>query len=264
MISCQFFYKSKALFVLRNIFCGVFFLSLYLFQGGSLLSKEVMDTTESVEEVNLKILQFLNDFSENSVKSVDKTDGFNYRYKPYFWSPYRFDVYIAKFSKKANDTIVRVEAPRSGEAKIYRSVIEQTLLPEKQWDSPPIPIQYKKHYVYQPVNWISPSLGVLYSGYDSHFYLKEEMIMKSVIYLAIDLVIVGSFALLAQNTKKTKSIQDRLLLQPGENNLNLMTGSYAGPMFAVLAIPRIFRSVDGYYETATQNRFAELGYTIRF
>jgi hypothetical protein len=231
---------------------------------GNLFPKEVVEISEPVEDVNFKVLEFLNTFTDNSVKSIEKTDGFNYHYRPYFWSPYRFQIYVGRYSKKTNDSLIRIEAPRSGEAKVYRSILEQTFLPNKVWDSPPIPIYKKQHFIYQPVNLLSPSLGILYSGYSSPFYLKDEMILKAVLYFFIDLAIVGTFAIIAENTKKTKSVQDRLLLQPGQNNLNLLTGKYAGPMFAILAIPRLIRSIDGYYEIATQNRFVELGYTFRF
>lgn len=229
-----------------------------------LFAKEIVNVPQQLEDVNLKTLEFLNHFTENKIKAVEKTLGFSYRYKPFFWSAYRFDIYIGKFSKKNEDTLIRVETPRSGESKVYRSILEQYITPEKKWDSPEIPIHYKQHYFYQPINLISPTLGIIYSGYKSPFYLQDEMVLKSMIYTLWDIGIISLFAIIAENTKKTKSLKDRILLQPGENNLNLLTGKYASPMFLVLAIPRVIRAVDGYYEIATQNRFAELGYTYRF
>lgn len=237
---------------------------LFILFTTTLLSKEVINVPEQVEEVNLKTLEFLNHLTENKTKPVEKTLGFSYRYKPFFWSPYRFDVYVGKFSKKSEDSLIRIETPRSGESKVYRSVIEQYIIPEKKWDSPEIPIHSKYHFLYQPLNFISPTLGIIYSGYNSPFYLQDEMILKSVLYTLWDIGIISVLAIIAENTKKSKSLQDRLLLQPSENNLNLLTGKYAMPMFLVLSIPRVIRAVDGYYEIATQNRFAELGYTFRF
>lgn len=240
------------------------FLLLFLFLTPFLYAKEVINIPEQVEEVNLKTLEFLNHFTEQRTKPVENTLGFNYRYKPFFWSPYRFDIYVGKFSKKNNDSLIRIETPRSGESKVYRSVLEQYLTPEKKWDSPEIPIQDKYHSIYQPLNLISPTLGIVYVGYNSPFYLQDEMVLKSIMYTLWDIGIVSIFAIIAENTKKSKSLQDRLLLRPSENNLNLLTGKYAAPMFLVLSIPRIVRAVDGYYEIATQNRFVELGYTFKY
>ncbi len=241
----------------------IFFI-LILFLTPFLYGKEVINIPEQVEEVNLKTLEFLNHLTEHKIKTVENTLGFSYRYKPFFWSPYRFDIYVGKFSKKNNDTLIRIETPRSGESKVYRSILEQYLTPNKKWNSPEIPIQNKYHFIYQPVNLISPTLGILYVGYKSPFYLYDEMVLKSVIYTLWDIGIISVFAIIAENTKKSKSLQDRLLFRPSENNLNLLTGKYAFPMFLILSIPRMVRAIDGYYEIATQNRFVELGYTFKY
>ena len=40
--------------------------------------------------------------------------------------------------------------------------------------------------------------------------------------------------------------------------------SHGGLVLAALIIPRIYRSVEGFHDTAAQNRIAELSYTYRF
>jgi hypothetical protein len=241
------------------------FIYLFLFIIGlPVYTSEIIESSEPIEDLNLTVVQLLNQITDDSIKPIDKTRGFNYRYKPYFLSPFRFDVYIGKFSKKNSDSIVRIESPRRGEARVYRDVIEQTLTPDKPWLVPATPIETKSHAVFQISNFVSPSLGIIYSGYKSPFYDRDEMITKSVLYLLIDLAIVSAVAFYAQNTKKSKSLDDKLLLKPGPNDLDLVNGRNAGILFGLLAIPRIVRAIDGSYEIATQNRFAELGYSIHF
>lgn len=229
-----------------------------------LQASEIVESSEPIEDLNLTIVQLLNNITDDSIKPIDKTSGFNYRYKPVFLSPFRFDVYVGKFSKKNSDSIVRIESPRKGEARVYRDIIEQALFPDKVWAIPPTPIQSKSHLAFQATNFISPSLGIIYSGYKSPFYDRDEMITKSALYLLIDLAIVSVVAIYAQNTKRTKSNEDKLLLKPGPDDLDLINGRNAGILFGLLTIPRIVRAIDGTYEIATQNRIAELGYSVHF
>ncbi|MCB1177982.1 MAG: hypothetical protein KDK36_10420 [Leptospiraceae bacterium] len=240
----------------------ILILQLILFK--EIIGSEIVESDEPIEDLNLRIVELLNNITSNSVQQESKTSGFNYRYKPYFFSPFRFDVYIGKFSKKSEESIVRVEAPRRGEARVLRDIIEQTITPDKPWIAPAVPVQSKSHIAYQATNLISPSLGIIYSGYKSPFYDKGEMIMKSALYLLIDLAIVGAVAIYAQNTKSSKSTEDKLLLKPGPNDLDLIRGKNAGLLIGLLMIPRAYRAIDGAYEIGTQNRIAELGYTIHF
>ena len=43
-----------------------------------------------------------------------------------------------------------------------------------------------------------------------------------------------------------------------------LESNHAGIVIAALAIPRIYRSVEAFHDTAAQNRIAELSYTYRF
>jgi hypothetical protein len=78
--------------------------------------------------------------------------------------------------------------------------------------------------------------------------------MKMGLYFLIDMVIVGLFAFYAENTVKTKSVLDRIISKEGPDGFDLLKGSNSGFFLAFLAVPRIIRAVDGFNETATQNK----------
>ncbi|NBU96676.1 MAG: hypothetical protein EBS19_00460 [Spirochaetia bacterium] len=134
-------------------------------------------------------------------------------------------------------------------------------------------ITKKNHFVTQSLNFISPPMGIFYLGYKSPLYSTSEVITKMGLYFLIDAVIVSLFAIYAENTVRTKSVADRLLLKEGPDKLNLLSGDYSGLMFTFLAIPRVIRAIDAFAETSSSNRYnefinqktsLELSYVIRY
>ena len=134
-------------------------------------------------------------------------------------------------------------------------------------------IKKKSHILAQTLNIVSPSLSIFYLGYNSPFYQTSEMLMKMGLYFLIDMVIIGLFALYAENTVKTKSVLDRFLLKEGPDGFDLLKGSNSGFFLAFLAVPRMIRAVDGFNETATQNIIhdflgqkanLEIAYSVRY
>ena len=263
------FTNHKKLFnydILKLIFIFTLFTS-------SVYSYEVVESIDSVEDTNLKIIKLLNNLTEDKIEPLEKTRGFSYRYSPVWYSPFKFDFYIGKFTKKSQGALIRIEASRRGEEKIYKAILSKYLALSEDENLKGLDIKKKNHLLTQTFNIVSPSLSIFYLGYDSPFYQTNEMLMKMGLYFLIDMVIVGLFAFYAENTVKTKSILDRVLLKEGPDGFDLLKGSNSGFFLAFLAVPRIFRAIDGYNETATQNKIhdfigqkanLELAYTVRY
>ena len=239
----------------------------------SVYSYEVVESLDSVEDTNLKIIKLLNNLTEDKIEPIEKTRGFSYRYSPVWYSPFKFDFYIGKFTKKSQGALIRIEASRRGEEKIYKAILSKYLSLSEDENFKGLDINKKNHLLTQTFNIVSPSLSIFYLGYNSPFYQTNEMLMKMGLYFLIDMVIVGLFAFYAENTVKTKSILDRVLLKEGPDGFDLLKGSNSGFFLAFLTVPRIFRAIDGYNEAATQNKIhdfigqkanLELAYTVRY
>lgn len=239
-----------------TVFYQCIFVFLFL-TSFSLFSYEVVESVDTVEDTNLKVIRLLNHLTEDRIVPLEKTRGFNYRYAPAWYSPMKFDFYIGKFTKKSQGALIRIEAPRRGEEKILKALVSNHLNLEDESISKLSDIKKKNHFVFQTLNTVSPVIGIFYSGYNSPFYQTNEMLMKMGLYFLIDMVIVGLFALYAENTVKTKSVLDRVLLREGPDGFDLLKGSNSGLFFAFLAVPRLIRAYDGYSEIATQNRVQE-------
>jgi hypothetical protein len=239
-----------------------------------ILSFEVIETQDTVEDTNLKVIKLLNNLTDDGVDLVDKTRGFNYRYSPLWYSPFKFDVYIGKFVKKAQGSIIRIESTRKGEEKILRSLFAKELnLNRDETQETNLLISKKNHFVTQSLNFVSPPLGIFYLGYKSPLYTNSEVITKMGLYFLIDAVIISLFAIYAENTVRTKSVSDRIFLKEGPDKLNLLSGDYSGLMFTFLAIPRVVRAIDSFAENSSNNRYneflnqktsLELSYVIRY
>ncbi len=254
---------------LKKILC-----ILFLSYSVSIFSFEVIETQETVEDTNLKVIKLLNNLTDDRVDLVDKTRGFNYRYSPLWYSPFKFDVYIGKFSKKAQGSIIRIESVRKGEEKILRSLFARELnLSRDETQDTNLVVSKKNHFIAQSFNFLSPTVGIFYLGYKSPLYTNSEVISKMGLYFLIDAVIVSLFAIYAENTVRTKSVADRVFLREGPDKLNLMSGEYSGLLFTFLAIPRVIRAFDTLAETSSHNRYnefltqkpsLELSYIIRY
>ena len=85
-------------------------------------------------------------------------------------------------------------------------------------------------------------------------------------YVMIDLAIIALAAFYINNNNVgEKSVYDDLLGKQGpKRGMFDPESSHGGLVLAALIIPRIYRSVEGFHDTAAQNRIAELSYTYRF
>lgn len=250
-----------------------FLLVLYLV-ASPLFAFEIIESQDSVEDLNLKTVKLLNKLTEDKIEPVEKTRGFNYRYSPVWYSPFKYDVYVGKFLKKSQSSLLRIEAPRKGEEKFLKLLIRDELglsYDENKEILPPI--KKKSHLISQTLNLVAPYIAIPYNSYKSPLYSSGDTWGKAGIYFLIDAVIIGLFAIYAENTTKTKSVGDRLLLKEGPNTLDLLRGEYSGLVFSFLAVPRLIRAFDIYNEVASQNRYyefinnkpaVEISYTIRY
>ncbi|HMY66642.1 MAG TPA: hypothetical protein PL048_18645 [Leptospiraceae bacterium] len=238
---------------------------LFFMLGLSLSANETIELTENVEDANYKVVRLLNRLSDNTTVPVEKTRGFNYRYATAWYTPYRYEVYVGKMGKKNETSLIRIEAPRRGEAKVLRSIFEEEILQgESEKNEAAERIRSKSHILNQGFNMLAPSLGILHSGYNSPFYQSGEMYQRAAIFALVDIVIIGVISFYAQSTAKKKSYSKWITHLGEPSNVNLMEGRYHGLVLGLLIIPRLIRAADGFSEVATQNRMAELSYTVRF
>ena len=76
------------------------FIALWILSSTFVMASESFESPTSVEDTNLKVVKLLNKITDNSLRSIESTGGFNYRYRSGLLSPFRFNVYVGKLSKK--------------------------------------------------------------------------------------------------------------------------------------------------------------------
>lgn len=227
-------------------------------------SSESFECNTTVEDTNLKVVKLLNKITDNSIRSMESTGGFNYRYKSGLLSPFRFDVYVGKISKRSEDSIVRIESTKNGETKLLKTILEVEINKNSADYKFEQAITPKYHIASQSLNIISPTASVIYNSYNSPFYTNSDTILKGGSYALIDLFIVALAAFYINNSKVgNKNIYDDLFNKkgPGKSFQDYPQRDF---ILAALLIPRLYRSLEAYHDTAAQNRIAELSYTYRF
>lgn len=237
---------------------------LILFLVTQLSASESFESPATVEDTNLKIVKLLNKITDDSIVSMETTGGFNYRYRSGLLSPFRFNVYVGKLSKKSEDSIVRIEATKNGEAKLLKTIIEVELNKNSADYKFEQALNPKYHVVSQTLNLVTPAASVLYNSYNSPFYTTSDTVIKMGTYAMIDMVILAIAAFYINNTKTgNKNIYGDLLNKPGPSKY-MFASPHGEVVLAALLLPRIYRSVEAFHDTAAQNRIAELSYTYRF
>lgn len=232
-------------------------------------SSELVETKYTIEDTNLRLIKILNKITDNSIKPVEKTSGFNYRYKSNFFSPFRFDIYVGKFSKKNEESIIRIESTKNGEAKVFKNILDVEFNKNESEYKFQQSFSKKSHILSQTLNWMTPTFSVWYNAYNSPFYSRNDTIIKSIFYLLYDIVVISITAFYINNSNlNDKSRLDDLLNKQGVNAPGkgeaLFDGNHGSILIGLLAIPRLYRSFEAYNDTAAQNRMAELSFTYRF
>ncbi len=237
---------------------------LVVFFSFQLGASESFESPTSVEDTNLKIIKLLNKITDDSVVSLESTGGFNYRYRSGLLSPFRFNVYVGRFTKKSEDSIVRIEATKNGEAKLLKTILEVELNKNSADYKFEEALKPKYHIVSQTLNLVTPAASVFYNSYSSPFYTTSDTVIKMGTYAMIDMVILAIAAFYINNTKTgNKNIYGDLLNKPGPSKY-IFAQPHGEVVIAALLLPRLYRSVEAFHDTAAQNRIAELSYTYRF
>ena len=254
---------------LKKILFSLFFYSLLIFYSFTLYASESFETPATVEDTNLKVVRLLNKITENSIQSMESTRGFNYRYKSSLLTPFRFNVYIGRFTKKSEDSIVRIEATKNGEAKLLKTILEVELNKNASDYKFEQALDPKYHLVSQSLNLITPAASVFYNSYKSPFYTTSDTVVKMSTYIMIDMVIlaIAAFYINNNNVGEKSNFDNAMgIFGPDGPKKGMfdLESNHAGIVIAALAIPRIYRSVEAFHDTAAQNRIAELSYTYRF
>ncbi|MBE7412708.1 MAG: hypothetical protein L6Q54_02200 [Leptospiraceae bacterium] len=235
--------------------------SLFIFSIQNLFSAEIIETTSTVEDMNIQILKILSRVTEDKFHSPDKTGGFIHRYTDNFFSPFNFNIYIGKINKNSLDAIIRIESPRKGEAKVLRRIIESEIL--KNPDRSGKGVTTKSHILSQLFNVVTPAASVYYNSRNSPFYYDNDASKKILLYVLADILLVGGAYYYADKTNTKKKTLDDLFLKKGPS-YGFFEMKNSGIIMAALASTRIIRMFGAASETAAQNRMAELSYTFKF
>ncbi len=240
----------------RFLFVLFFFISIR-----GLFSAEIIETSSTVEDMNIKILKILSHVTEDKFYSEEKTRGFVHRYTDKFFCPFNFNVYIGRVNKNSLDSIIRIESPRKGEAKVLRQIIESEIL--KNPDRSGKQVTTKSHILSQMFNIVAPAASVYYNSRNSPFYYDNDASKKMLMYILADILLVGGAYYYADKSNTKKSAQDDLLLKKGPSS-GIFEMKNSGFIVGALLTTRLIRMFGAASETAAQNRIAELSYTFKF
>lgn len=204
-------------------------------------SFEAQRKTDEAKEDVVRILQKID---PNGFYPVDETLGFKYAWKSRWLSPFNYTIYIQDLSMQKPVPIIRVEGNRGDVLSFSRVfTIEGIVKTETNEDLVFRKLQPKSHVVAQGLNLLSPSLGVLYTSYDSPSLSTGQTVGRSLTYLGVDAFLIWA---VGRNGWRDK-------FDPGRRG---------GAIAAALLVPRI---VSGFQASALvrgHNTFAEAGYTF--
>ncbi|WCL49741.1 hypothetical protein [Leptospira sp. GIMC2001] len=239
----------------------VIVLSLILSGINRLESAEVIEVSKSVEDANIQIIAVLSKIDPDGYYSDPKTGGFIHKYTDKAFSPFYYKIYIGRMSQNSVDSIIRIESSKRGSEKMWKQILEAELL--KNPENPEARKIDKKNYFYSHgLNLIQPSLSVIYNSYNSPIYTNRDTFWSSLIYIAVDLVLVGGAYAYASGKAPRKSLWDNLLNRSGPPELH--RGPDAGAIFGALAVTRLYRMIGSQQDTASHNKVAEFSYTFSF
>lgn len=248
--------------MIRNFFIIFSFCFFY-----SVGAAETIEVPDNYEMSNFKTIKLLNEITNYRIDRREKTAGFDYRYQSSWYTPFTFDIYIGRYRENSTNSIIRVEADKRGEEKLYKTILQQEFLkkePSEDGKKPAsIALQSKSHILGQGINLISPSASILYTSYKSPVYNDYDSFSRFSLYLTLDFLIAGLSAAYINNTVKGKSLQDDLLLQKGPSKA-MVQNRTAGFFFGSLLLFRMYHSLDVYQGIGTHNRISEMSYTFRF
>lgn len=230
-----------------------------------IFSSEFLELDESYEVTNYKMIQFLNKITDSKVKTLEKTRGFDYRYQAKWYTPYNYDIFIGRYNNKSLNSIIRIESNKRGEEKVYKQILEQELLRKELDKASSNPIQTKSHLISQSLNLISPIFSISYNAKNSPLFTFEDALLRSSKYFLADILVVAGVAVIAKSTlkkrKQVQSITDPLGKGP---DYTLTTGKFRFALLGGLLLSRFVHSFSAYEDVGTQNRLAEIGYTLQF
>ena len=84
---------------MKNFLQRVYIVFLLSVPFSPLFSSESFESSASVEDANLKVVKLLNKITDNSIRSMESTGGFNYRYKSGLISPFRLTFMLEKSAR---------------------------------------------------------------------------------------------------------------------------------------------------------------------
>jgi len=225
---------------------SIFLLTVCLFFSASLHAQNSAESPFTPDEAKAKIEAILNKLDTGNFKQEEKTIGFIYLITNRWYSPFNYNFFIQTVTSKNLRTVVRVEGPR-GDRLMFARILELEKVIDR--DSTPVtkkepsPLSPKYHAIAQPLNFISPALGVMYVSYKSPRLSRTQTWTRIILYLLTDAILV--------RTAGSGGFRERYRPE-----------KYSGAIVAALLVPRIIGSVSAAELVTGHNRVMELGYTF--
>jgi len=182
---------------------------------------------------------------ENTFKKIgagfveeEETEGFAYRYKDTFFTPYDYNLYIGTYA--TGKTLVRIDTDNRLSYALGDVILQEN-------GHKPFKNKYTEKSVLlgDTLTFIMPTMGLIYTNYNSPL-AYQSIIVRSMVYVVIDafLLWVGS---------KTFFTHDIDVFGRGLVATSILLGSH-----------RLYHLIPHHMQLVVHNRLVSLGYTFRF
>lgn len=226
-----------------------------------LFASETFQIPYKPEDANIEILKVLNKLDDGKNKEEDRTRGFVHNLTHTYNSPWSYNIYVGRLNKSATESVIRIESPKTGQERMLRAIMEQEILHQAAKEDARS-LNQKSMLMSQGLNVVSPVLSVWYNKYDSPALTNRDAWVRTAAYLLSDVLLLGIYTLYVNSVRERPSLQDRILF--GKREEGVFDENYRNVLIGLLAVPRIYRAIGAFEDTAVHNRAFELGYTFRY
>ncbi len=258
----------------KKIVLTSFVFIFYLYASFSVNAGEVFELEGEPGENDVKIISALNKLTNDKIISDKKTKGFSSRYVSKWYSALVIDVYVLGLAKREKMSLIRVEAPKKGAEKVFRNFLLEELtkkeitggltVAQPTDSSEPRSEFSDKSYLWgQTFALIQPAASVYYNSYKSPVYTGSDRARGMFGYIVADLLLAGIGYFYATTTMHSNSGVDKLFFKPARSG-NVLDSPGADVFLGLLMLPRLYRAVGSWQDTATHNRILEISVSKSF
>lgn len=222
-------------------------------------ASEVIEIPRNVDDLNLEVIKIIQNITHNGMKPNDVTQGFNYRLEDKWHSSFHLNIYLTKFNKSNNNSLMRIESPLKGTEKAIKQIMEAELLKQGKYPDKKT-YGYKNYIVSEFLNLVHPAASVYYNSLSSPIYNDDDVRSKMGKYILYDIIIAGTAILYSQRQTPKRSLLEQFAFKPKPES-NPLKGKNSGIIIGALAISRIVRIVGAAQDTGANNELVQFYYS---